>query len=321
MFLMVTAFLLVLTLSFICLLLLTRPSMIEKAIDSRLSQIHVTEDGYLGERTPAIFKQTKLSEVGWIDAILQRVPAAHAMQSLLTQAGSTWSVGQVVLGSLVASLAGYLLCSMFLPMMTLSIAAALGAATLPAVFLRGKRERRMKKFDRGLPSALDIIARSLRAGHALSAALDIVGEQAPEPVRSEFRTLCRQQNLGMPFREAVLNLLERVPSTDLQLVVTSMLVQRDTGGNLVEILDRTNQVMRDRIRLEGEIRVYTAQGRLTAWILGLLPAFLYVMLRLANPAYMRIMTTDPTGQKLLIATAFQILIGFLVIRRMVKVKM
>ena len=171
-----------------------------------------------------------------------------------------------------------------------------------------------------MPGALDIVARSLRAGHALSAALEIVGEQAAEPVRSEFRILCRQQNLGMPFREAVLNMLERVPSTDLQLVVTSMIVQRETGGNLVEILDRTTVVMRDRIRLEGEVRVYTAQGRLTARILGLLPAFLYVLLRLANPAYMRIMTTDPTGQKLLMACAFQILFGFLVIRRIVKVK-
>lgn len=316
MFLIVTAFLLVLVLSFGCLLLLTRPSPVEKAIDSRLSQIHVADDVYLGEGTPAIFKQTKLSEVKWIDGILQRVPAAHAIQNLLTQAGSTWSVGQVILSSLV----GYLACSMFLPMKTLTIASAVGGATLPLVFLRGKRERRMKKFERALPGSLDIIARSLRAGHALSAALEIVGEQAPEPVRSEFRTLCRQQNLGLPFREAVLNLLERVPSADLQLVVTSMLVQRETGGNLVDILDRTNAVMRDRVRLEGEVRVYTAQGRLTAWILGLLPAFLYVLLRLANPAYMRVMTTDPTGQKLLIGSAFQILFGFLVIRRIVKVK-
>lgn len=321
MFLMVTAFLLVLVLSFVCLLLMTRPSPAERVIDSRLSEIHVTDGVYLGEGAPAIFKQMKLSEVGWVDAMLQRVPAAHVLQKLLTQADSSWSVGQVILGSLVTGLAGYLLCSMFLPIKMLAIATALGAAALPLAFLRGKRERRMKKFERGLPGALDIVARSLRAGHALSAAMEIVGEQAPEPVRSEFRTLCRQQNLGMPFREAVLNLLGRVPSADLQLVVTSMLVQRETGGNLVEILDRTNAVMRDRIRLEGEVRVYTAQGRLTAWILGLLPAFLYVMLRLANPSYMRVMTTDPTGQKLLMGTAIMILFGFLVIRRIVKVKM
>ncbi len=320
MFLIVMAFGLVLVLSFVCLLLLTRPSTVEKAIDSRLSQIHVMEDVYLGEGAPAIFKLTKLSDVGWINQILQRVPAAHAAQNLLTQAGSTWSVGQVILGSLVSALAGYLLCSMFLPVKTLAIGAALGAAAIPLLVLSSQRERRLKKFNQALPSAIDIVSRSLRAGHALSAALEIVGDQAPEPARSEFRTLCRQQNLGLPFRDAVLNLLERVPSADLQLVVTSMLVQRETGGNLVEILDRTNQVMRDRIRLEGEVRVYTAQGRLTAWILGLLPAFLYVMLRLANPAYMRVMTTDPIGQKLLIGSACQILFGFLVIRGIVKVK-
>lgn len=320
MFLIVTAFLLVLVLSFACLLLLTRPSQLEKAIDSRLSQIHVMENVYLGEGAPAIFKRTKLSEVGWIDRVLQRVPAAHAVQNLITQAASTWSVGQVILGSLVSGLAGYLVCSMFLPVRMLALGGALGAAALPVLFLRSKRERRMKRFDRALPSAIDIISRSLRAGHALSAALEIVGEQAPEPARSEFRTLCRQQNLGLPFRDAVLQLLQRAPSADLQLVVTSMLVQRETGGNLVEILDRTNQVMRDRIRLEGEVRVYTAQGRLTAWILGLLPAFLYVLLRLANPVYMSVMTKDPIGQKLLIGSAVQILFGLLVIRRIVKVK-
>ncbi len=321
MFLIVTAFLLVLLLSFVSLLLLTRPSKVEKRIDSRLSQIHVTEDVYLGEGTPAIFKLIKLSDVGWIDTILQKVPAAHAMQNLLIQAASKWSVGQVILGSVVSAFAGYVLFSMALPVRTLAIAAALGAGLFPLLFLRGKRERRLKKFNQALPGAIDIIARSLRAGHALSAALEIVGEQAAEPARSEFRTLCRQQNLGLPFREAIFALLERVPSADLQLVVTSMLVQRETGGNLVEILDRTNQVMRDRIRLEGEVRVYTAQGRLTAWILGLLPAFLYVMLRLVNPAYMRIMSVDPMGQKLMIGCAFQILFGFLVIRRIVKVKL
>jgi len=319
MFLIVTVFLLVLVLSLLCLLLLTLPSRAEKTIDTRLSQIH-SEDAYFGEGTPAIFKFTKLSEVGWIDGILQKVPAAHALQALLTQAGSTRTVGQVILASLVSGLAGYLLFSMFLPVKTLAAATATGAATVPVLLLRSKRERRLKKFNQALPSAIDIIARSLRAGHALSAALEIVGEQAPEPARSEFRTLCRQQNLGLPFRDAVLNMLERVPSTDLQLVVTSMLVQRETGGNLVEILDRANQVMRDRIRLEGEVRVYTAQGRLTAWILGLLPVFLYVLLRLVNPAYMRVMTTDPTGQKLLIGSACQIVLGFAVIRRIVKVR-
>jgi tight adherence protein B len=320
MFLVLTTFLLVLGLSFLCLLLLTRPSSVEKKIDLRLSEIHVSDETYIGQGAPTIFRQTKLSDVAWLDHILQRVPAAHALQDLLTQAGSTWAVGPVILSSLVTALAGYLVSSLLMPIKTFAIAAALGGATFPLLFLRSKRERRMKKFDRALPSALDIIARSLRAGHSLSAALEIVGEQAPEPVRSEFRTLCRQQNLGLPFRDAVFNLVERVPSTDLQLVVTSMLVQRETGGNLVEILDRTNQVMRDRVRLEGEVRVYTAQGRLTAWILGLLPAFLYFMLRLANPAYMRIMTTSPTGQKLLLASAIQVLFGFLVIRRIAKVK-
>jgi tight adherence protein B len=321
MFLIVTAFLLVLVVSFACLLLMLRPSQAEKAIDSRLAQIHVTDEVDMREGTPTIFKQTKLSEIRWVDAALQRIPAANALHKLLIQAASRWTLAQVFLGSLIAGVMGYLACSIALPIRAMAVAASLASMAIPLLILRSKRDRRLKNFDRALPAALDMIARSLRAGHALSAALEIVGEQAAEPVRSEFRTLCRQQNLGMPFREAAIDLLDRVPSTDLQLAVTSMLVQRETGGNLVEILDRANQVMRERIRLLGQVRVYTAQGRLTAWILGLLPVFLYVMLRLANPAYMRVMTTDATGQKLLMACAVQILFGFLVIRKLVKVKM
>src|SRR5579884_2561140 len=142
--LMVISFLLVLVLSFVCLLLLTRPSPVEKVIDSRLSQIHVTQDVYLGQGAPAIFKQTKLSDAAWVDAFLQRIPATHAIQNLLTQADSSWSVGQVIVFSMVTAIAGGLICLMFLPIRMMAIAAGLGAAALPLVFLRGKRERRLK---------------------------------------------------------------------------------------------------------------------------------------------------------------------------------
>jgi tight adherence protein B len=320
MFLIFIAFLLVLLVSFGCLLLLTRPSPIEKTIDSRLSQIHVTEGECLCDDIPAIFKRNELSKILWVDRVLQNIRLAHSLHFLLVQAGSTWTIGQMILGSMFASSAAYLLCQMFISVTPLSLGAAVTATAIPLLLLRAKRSRRLQKFDHSMPDAIDIISRSLRAGHSLSAALEIVGDQAAEPVRSEFRAVCRQQNLGLPFRESVLHLIERIPSADLQLVVTSMLVQKETGGNLVEVLDRASLVIRERVRLEGEVRIYTAQGRLTAWILGLLPVFLYVLLRFVNPAYMRVMTTDPTGQKLLLGTVVQVTIGVLVIRRIARVK-
>lgn len=320
MFLALTTFVVMLAVSFACVLLFTRPSKVEQAIDSRLSEIHVTQAGALGEGTPAIFRQTRLSELDWLDAILQRLPLAHRAEDLLLQGGATWSVGQVLLASCLSGVAGYLLGIWFLPFRTIALVTALFGCSLPFLFIRAKKESRVRKFEKVLPDTIDIIARSLRAGHAVSAALEIVGEHGPEPARSEFRTACRQQNLGLPFRESLLKMLDRVPSTDLQLVVTSMLVQKETGGNLIEILDRTGHVIRERIRLHGQVRVYTAQGRLTAWILGALPVFLYLMLRLVNPSYMKVMTTDAFGQKLLAVGMVQVLLGFLIIRKIVKVK-
>ena len=320
MMLLAIAFVLVLIVSFVSVMLLTRPSQVEKAIDSRLAQIYVSDDLYQSDGTPTIFKRTQLSDIAWVDKILQRLPAAHAVRQLLAQADSHWTVGQVLSVSLLLGLLTYLLVRSFVSSVALAALLALLASALPVLILRVRRERRLNRFTKALPDAIDIIARSLRAGHSLSAAMEIVADQAAEPVRSEFRTVCRQQNLGLPFREAVLQILDRVPSTDLQLIITGMLVQKETGGNLVEILDRTNNVIRERVRLEGEMRVYTAQGRLTAWILGLLPVGLYLMISLVNPGYARILITDPTGQKMLAGGVVQIIIGMAVIRRIVKVK-
>ena len=320
MMLLALAFVLVLVISFVSVMLLTRPSKLEKAIDSRLAQIYVADDLYTGDGAPAIFKRNQLSDIVWIDTILQRLPAAHSLRRLLAQADSQWTVGQVMSGSLLVGLLAYIAVRIFVGNPMLALVLALLSLALPVMLLRVRRERRLERFTKALPDAIDVIARSLRAGHSLSAAMEIVADQAAEPVGSEFRTLCRQQNLGLPFREAVLQMVDRIPSTDLQVVVTGMLVQKETGGNLVEILDRTNNVIRERVRLEGEMRIHTAQGRMTAWILGLLPVGLYFMISLVNPGYTRILITDPTGQKMLAGGVVQIIIGMLVIRRIVKVR-
>jgi tight adherence protein B len=196
----------------------------------------------------------------------------------------------------------------------------MAATVLPVVVLRLKRNRRMVKFDQNLPEALDLMSRSLRAGHSVSAAIEIVAEEGMEPLRSEFARVHQQQVLGLPNRDALLQLGRRLPSTDLQVVITAMLVQKETGGNLVEILERTAAVLRDRLRIKGDVRVHTAQGRLTGAILCLLPVAMYVLINLANPGYTRVLITDPTGRKMTYAGIGMIAVGGLLIRKIVRIK-
>jgi tight adherence protein B len=164
------------------------------------------------------------------------------------------------------------------------------------------------------------MSRGLRAGHSVSAAIEMVSQEVADPTGSEFRKTFEQQNFGLPFREALEDLARRVPLPDLQFMVTAILVQKETGGNLAEILDKTGNVIRERARLKGQLQVYTAQGRLTSWILGLLPFVMFVLLSLVNPAYTRVLVDDPLGQKLVMVGMALMLLGFYVIRRIVDIK-
>jgi tight adherence protein B len=188
------------------------------------------------------------------------------------------------------------------------------------VYLSVLRARRLKRFNQALPDALDLIARALRAGHSISAAIEIVGLEAAEPVRTEFREVYRRQNFGLPHREALLELASRVPLQDLHFVVTAMLVQKETGGNLVDTLDRTAVVVRDRMRIQGEVRTYTAQGRMTGYILGALPLIMFFLINMANHGYARVLIEDPTGRKLIYAGATGMVLGALMIRKIVNIK-
>jgi tight adherence protein B len=175
----------------------------------------------------------------------------------------------------------------------------------------------VRAFNAVLAEAIDMLARALRAGHSVASAMEMLAENAQEPLASEFAELFRQLNLGLPLRDALLQLLERVPSPDLRVLVTAILVQKETGGNLVEILDRTVFVIRERLRIQGEIQVQTAQGRLTGWTLSALPVVMMVLLNLVNPGYSAILFQDPLGRKLLYACAVLLLAGAFTIRRLV----
>jgi len=236
------------------------------------------------------------------------------------EADINWSVGQLVLGSIIALFVVYWVVGLFGLNRILASFSALLAFLSPYAFLVYRRKRQLSKFSALLPDSMDLISRALSAGHSLTAALDLVGQEIADPVGKEFRRVSEEQNLGLPLRDALLNLADRVPSSDVRFLVAAMLIQRETGGNLVEVLDKTATVLRDRIRLQGEIRIYTAQGRLTGWILCLLPIFMFFAITAINPNYTAPLLNEQTGQRLLIIGAVFMLFGILVIRKIIQIK-
>jgi len=321
MFLIGLIFVVVLVLTFGVVLLLTQPTAAERVITRRIAKLSSSPEGaaWRDEAAP-IVKRTPLSEVSWLDSRLRDSALADKIQLLIAQAKSQWSVAGVLGSSFLLAAAGYAvgyyeLCSALVAMVP-GVAAGAG----PFFLLRLQRGQRLKNFNRHLPEAIDLMARALRAGHSLTAAIEIAGEESAEPVRSEFREVYRQQNFGLPTREALVQLARRIPLPELNFVVTAMLLQKETGGNLVEVLDRTTAVIRERLRIQGEIRIYTAQGRMTGWILSLLPVAMFFLIGMANRAYTRVLIEDPTGRELVYAGLGLMVIGGMVIRRIVNVK-
>ncbi len=322
MFLMGLIFLLLLLLSFAVIWLITRQTATERTIEERIANLHNSqkENVVVDPESAAIVKHNRLSRIVWLDRLLQGWDLAQHLRLLIAQAESGWTVAGVLSSMVLLALAGYGIGYYELPSALIPIPIALAFAALPYLVLRYQRAQRLKNFNRHLPEAIDLMSRALRAGHSLTAAIEIVGEECPEPVRSEFREVYRQQNFGLPAREALVELAHRIPLPELNFVVTAMLLQKETGGNLVEVLERTTAVIRERLRIEGEIRIYTAQGRLTGWILSLLPIAMFFLLSLANRGYTRVLIEDPTGRRLVYTGLGLMVLGGLAIRKIVDVK-
>jgi tight adherence protein B len=308
--------------TFAVVVFVTRPSATARVVERRLAGVRMAGNPVaLGGGGPAEFlNQTILSEIKWLNQLLERWGMAHKISVLLTQAESSWSVSTVLLASAMLGAMGFFIARFWLVDLIPGLIAGALAATLPILVLRAKGARRLNKFNQKLPDALDLMARAMRAGHSVGAAIEIVAQEGGEPVRSEFREVYKQQSFGLPQRDALLQLGRRVPSADLQIVITAMLVQKETGGNLVDILERTTAVLRDRMRIQGELRVRTAQGRLTGWILCLLPVVMFFLINAANPGYADVLVHDPVGRKLTYAGIGMMALGGLLIRKIVRIK-
>jgi len=197
---------------------------------------------------------------------------------------------------------------------------ALLGAVIPFLVIAIKRQRRFSQFEEQFPDAIDLLARAVRAGHAFTTGLELIGKEMPEPLAMEFRTTYEQQNLGLPLREAFQNLLLRVPLSDVHVFVTALLIQRESGGNLAEILENLASIIRDRFKLMKQVKVYTAQGRMTLYILTMVAPLLALMLYLLKPELISLLGTDPLGQKMIIVAVCLQIVGFFVIRKIIQPK-
>lgn len=287
-----------------------------KRIERRLRAMSAGahEDGEL-----SIVKKRLLAESPAMERLLLEIPRVHQLDRLLLQSGLTLNVAGFLGLAILGVLAGFVLATVFgLPLFAV-VGTGVLAGALPLLYVLNAKRKRLLTFEQQLPDALDLMGRALRAGHAFSGALKMVGDEMPEPVAGEFRITFDELNYGISLQDALQNMATRVPSDDLRYFVIAVLIQRETGGNLTELLDSISALIRARLKLLGTVRVLAAEGRLSAWILGILPFALAVILYIINPKYMSMLWTDPTGLKLVWIMVVAMIVGAYWMRRVIRI--
>jgi tight adherence protein B len=271
----------------------------QEQVRKRMSAVHKAErrgDVGLGLK---LVRDEMMSNVPWLHQLMLKWSWSTKLQDLVMQAGMTLKPAKLLMISAILGFVSYFGAGYFFQRVYFRIPIGIVVALLPIAFVAFKRKRRLRKFEEHFPEALDLLGRAVRAGHAFTTGLEMISKECAEPLAGEFRTAFEEQNFGLPLRDALLNLTERVPLIDVRFFVTALLIQKETGGNLAEILDGLSRVIRDRFRIYREVQVRTAQGRLTAGILIALPIVMMIVLTALNPKYMGVLFTDPRGPVLL----------------------
>lgn len=264
-------------------------------------------------------RSNKASTIPWLNRQLDGLQVIPHLQSLIAQADLKWTAGRLLLlTGCFYVFPSYLLWISYHSLI-LSGLASLVPATLPLAYVILIRQRRLASFDANLAEALDLMAGALRVGQSLNSAIGVIARECPAEIAGEFRLVFEERNFGLDIRVALQNLLQRVPLQDLKIVVTAILIHYESGGNLAEILDKTAHMVRQRIRLKKQIRVHTAQGRLTGWILVVLPVVLGIALYVLSPETMSLLWTRPIGIKMLVGAAGGVLVGSILIQKIIRI--
>ena len=320
---------------FIFVLVAAAVFLIATALDQRSAQARLLRDRLASvqkaaERAPseelALLRDEMLSKIPALDTLLRRSERITNLQEFLEQANLKIRAGNILFLCAFSSLAfggaGLLLAGASFPANQTALFGVVGAvlgAILPYSYASYRRTKRFAKFEEIFPEAIDTLARAVRAGHAFTTALELIASEVSEPVASEFRKLFEEQKFGLPVRDALVNLTERVPLVDVKFFVTAVMLQRETGGNLAEILDNLSYVIRERFKIMRQVRVYTAQGRLTMMLLMGMPPIIVAVMLTTNRLFIMPLFADPIGHALLVGGIVLQTIGYFVIRKIIQI--
>jgi len=289
-----------------------------RKIEKRLQALSAGADHTAQAR---LVKDRMLSEAPWMQRFLLKLPRAQSLDRFILQAGLEWTVSHVLLACALCGILAFGAAASLAnqPVLLALLAGAAGAA-VPLLYLRHRRQSRLAHLERQLPDALDLVTRALRAGHSFASSVQMIGEEMSEPIAGEFRMVADEVNFGVSLQQALTNLSERVPLTDLRYFVVSVLIQRDSGGNLTEVLGNLSRLIRDRLKLLARVRVLSSEGRLSAWILGLMPFALAALMNIFNPEFMSPLWTDPIGLTVVKYMLAMMVVGVVLLRKIVKIR-
>lgn len=279
----------------------------------------VESESKVGADSLSLLKKRRLAESASTEAFLRRMRGVDYLDRILLQSGCKWTVAGLMVNSALCFLCGLLIALMLQPFLTMAIAGGILCSLTPMLYVSKKRSKRLSKIERQLPEVADLIARSLRAGHAFPSTVQMVADEMPQPIAGEFRIVADEVNFGISMAEALQRLAQRIPLTDLRYMVVAVLIQRETGGNLAELMTSISLLIRERLKLLGQISTLSAEGKLSAWILGLLPVVICLVLGAMNPKYFDMLIDDPDGINLIISAAFLMLCGVLWMRKIIRI--
>ncbi|SFI27534.1 type II secretion system F family protein [Nitrosomonas sp. Nm34] len=288
-----------------------------KRIQKRLHQISV---GWSKEANATLLKQRLLSNSPPLHRLLLKIPRIHSLDKLLLQSGLPLMISQFLSHSVMSSLGILAIAALLNWPFLVMLLCATGGALIPYFFIVRTKKKRLKIIEEQLPETIDLMSRALKAGHAFPGALQMAGAEGVEPSATEFRLAFDEVNFGVPLQNALMNLAARVPLTDLRYFVIAVLIQRESGGNLAELLDKISELIRARLTLFGKIRVLSAEGRLSAWILCSLPFAVALLINIANPDFLTPLWTDPAGNKLVATAGVMMLLGIYAMSRIIKIR-
>jgi tight adherence protein B len=295
-------------------------AMATREMGRRLRDVSTTFVEDRSNESSTVVRQEKLGPLPLIDRLITGTPIGAHLRRLIEQSGVVTTPSAIIVASLAAAAGGLLVAMVVTPQpLARPVGAVLGLIA-PFGWLKHRATKRLKRFEEQFPEALDLLSRAIRAGHAFQTAMGMVADELPAPVGPEFKKTFDQQNFGLPLKEALNELSDRVALLDVRFFVTAVLIQRDTGGNLSEILDNLAHVVRERFKILRQVRIHTAHGRFTGYVLLALPAALACALMFINPEHMSLLFTERMGHIMVLSAIVLQTVGFFWIRRVIKIE-